>query len=152
MAEGGGELRLCGKYRGRVEGVRAGLGASARQSIFEWLDSLPVEAVRDGKWLVIDNANYQRTGPNQLSSGELGRAHTEAEVLVSGLEERLGQEAWVWRLLPSSCTTGSSLSLLLPLDSCLPWVRRLLLLSLSFLSRDSAELLDRRIVVHWRWL
>ena len=70
-------MRLCGKYRGRVEGVRAGLGASARQSIFEWLDSLPVEAVRDGKWLVIDNANYQRTGPNQLFSGELGRAHTE---------------------------------------------------------------------------
>ena len=80
----------------------------------------------------------------------LGRP--EAEELVRSLEERLGQEAWVWRLLPSSCTTGSSLSLLLPLDSCLPWVRRLLLLSLSFLSRDSAELLDRRIVVHWRWL
>ena len=150
----------------------------------------------------------------------LGRP--EAEELVRSLEE-----AWDWRLLPSSCNTGTSsptlsnsLSLLLPqrhlaascqllliscpsslqaragstsaeagmeepvlkqlpgtltsivellqtslpkavtledslwasLDSCLPWLRRLLLLSLSPLSRDTAELLARRIVVHWRWL
>ena len=48
----------------------------------------------------------------------------EAEELVRSLEERLGQEAWDWRLLPSSCTPESSpsitlsnsLSLLLPLS------------------------------------
>ena len=155
----------------------------------------------------------------------LGRP--EAEELVRSLEARVGQEAWDWRLLPSSCTTKSSssftlsnsLSLLLPLrhvaascqlllascpfsflarsgstsaeagmeepvlkmlpetltstvellqtclpaavsledslsaslDCCLQWLRRLLL-SLSPLSRDSAELLARRIVVHCRWL
>ena len=133
------------------------------------------------------------------------------------------EEAWDWRLLPSSCNTGTSsptlsnsLSLLLPLrhlaasyqllltscpssllaragstsaeagmeepvlkqlpgtltsivelprtclptavsledslwaslDCCLPWLRRRLLLSLSPLCRDTAELLARRIVVH----
>ena len=37
-------------------------------------------------------------------------------------------------------------------DSCLPWLGRLLLLSLSPLSSASAELLTRRITVHWKWL
>ena len=36
------------------------------------------------------------------------------------------------------------------LGSCLPLLRRLLLL--SPLSRDTTELLARRIVVHWGWL
>ena len=39
-------------------------------------------------------------------------------------------------------------SLWASLDCCLPWLRRLLLLSLSPLCRDTAELLARRIVVH----
>ena len=58
VEEGGAEAGQCDKFRSLVEGVRASLGDSARQGTFERLDSMLVEAVREGKWLVIDNANY----------------------------------------------------------------------------------------------
>ena len=48
----------CQTRKEEVERTTRELSEANKQGTFEWLDSVLVEAVREGKWLVIDNANY----------------------------------------------------------------------------------------------
>ena len=48
----------CQSKKDEVERIAKELGEANKQGTFEWLDSVLVEAVREGKWLVIDNVNY----------------------------------------------------------------------------------------------
>ena len=82
MEEGRPEAGHCGEYRSQVDNVRAGLGDSARQGTFEWLDSMLVKAFREGKCSPDLHLGLL------LLTKVLGRP--EAEVLVRSLQQRLG--------------------------------------------------------------
>ena len=58
VEEAGFCREACQSKKDEVERIAKEHGEANKQGTFEWLDSVLVEAVREGKWLVIDNANY----------------------------------------------------------------------------------------------
>ena len=91
VQEAGADPAECRRKLEEVEVLRKEVEEARRKGTFEWVDSVLVEAVREGKWLVIDHANA-------CSASVLDRLNC---LLESGGELVLGERGEVGGKVPS---------------------------------------------------